>query len=56
MKTLFALVLLGLLAAAGYGAWYVYSPLEVRALPVEVEIPRGAGLRTAIATLEKAGV
>jgi len=34
----------------------VYSPLEVRALPVEVEIPRGAGLRTTIATLEKAGV
>ena len=28
----------------------------MRALPVEVEIPRGAGLRTAIATLEKAGV
>ena len=26
------------------------------ALPVEVEIPRGAGLRTTIATLEKAGV
>lgn len=34
----------------------MYSPLEVRALPVEVEIPRGAGLRTTIATLEKAGV
>ena len=49
-------MLLVLLAAAGYGAWYVYSPLEVRALPVEVEIPRGAGLRTTIATLEKAGV
>jgi len=45
-----------LLAAAGYGAWYVYTPLEVRALPVEVEIPRGAGLRTTTATLEKAGV
>ena len=28
----------------------------MRALPVEVEIPRGAGLRTTIATLEKAGV
>jgi UPF0755 protein len=40
----------------GYGAWYVYSPLEVRALPVEVEIPRGAGLRTAVAVLEKAGI
>ena len=45
-----------LLAVAGYGVWYVYTPLEVRTLPVEVEIPRGAGLRTTIATLEKAGV
>jgi UPF0755 protein len=56
VKTLLKLVLLLLVAAAGYGAWYVYSPLEVRALPVEVEIPRGAGLRTALAVLEKAGV
>jgi len=56
VKTLLALILLALLAVTGYAAWYVYMPLEVRALPVEVEIPRGAGLRTAIATLEKAGV
>ena len=56
MKTLLALILLVLLAVTGYGAWYVYTPLEVSALPVEVEIPRGAGLRTTIATLEKAGV
>ena len=56
MKTLLKLVLLALLAVAGYGAWYVYTPLEVRALPVEVEIPRGAGLRSAMAELEKGGV
>jgi len=49
-------VLLALLAVAGYGAWYVYTPIEVRALPVEVEIPRGAGLRSAMAALEKGGV
>jgi len=49
-------VLFALLAVAGYVAWYVYSPLEVRALPVEVEIPRGAGFRAAVAALEKAGV
>lgn len=49
-------MLLALLAAGGYGAWYVYSPLEVRALPVEVEIPRGAGFRTTVAALEKAGI
>jgi UPF0755 protein len=45
-----------LLAAAGYSAWYVYSPLEVRALPVEVEIPRGTRFRGAVAELEKAGI
>ena len=45
-----------MLAVAGYAAWYAYTPLEVRALPVEVEIPRGAGLRTSMAVLEKAGV
>ena len=45
-----------MLAAAGYGAWYITTPLAVRALPVEVEIPRGAGFRTAMDQLEKAGI
>jgi UPF0755 protein len=49
-------VLLALLAVAGYAAWYAYTPLQVRALPAEVEIPRGAGLRAAMAELQKAGV
>ena len=31
-------------------------PLQVQALPVEVEIPRGAGLRATIRALEKAGI
>jgi UPF0755 protein len=44
------------LAAAGYGAWYVSTPLSVAALPVEVEIPRGAGLRSALEQLDKAGI
>jgi UPF0755 protein len=56
LKTLLALVLLALVAAGGYGAWYVYSPLAVRGLPLEVEIPRGANFRTAVAELERAGV
>ena len=56
MKTLLGLVLLALLAAAGYGAWYVSSPLAVARLPVEVEIPRGASLRGVMDALEKAGV
>lgn len=45
-----------MLAAAGYGAWYVATPLAVARLPVEVEIPRGAGFRAALAELEKAGI
>jgi peptidoglycan lytic transglycosylase G len=44
------------LAAGGYAAWYVASPLEVRALPVEVEVPRGAGFRATIDLFQKAGV
>lgn len=43
-------------AAAGYGAWYVSTRLEVARLPVEVEIPRGAGFRAAVDQLEKAGI
>ena len=35
---------------------YLVSPLEVSALPAEVEIPRGAGFRSALAALEKGGV
>ena len=35
---------------------YLISPLEVSALPAEVEIPRGAGFRSAVAALEKGGV
>ena len=49
-------MLLLLVAVAGYCAVYVISPLEVSALPAEVEIPRGAGFRSAVAALEKGGV
>jgi UPF0755 protein len=56
LKTLLALVVLFVLAAAGYGAWYASSPLDIRKLPVEVEIPRGAGFRAAVGELEKAGI
>jgi UPF0755 protein len=49
-------VFLLVVAAAGYTAWYVATPLSVAMLPTEVEIPRGAGLRTAIEQLEKGGV
>jgi UPF0755 protein len=56
VKTLFALVVLLVAAAAGYAAWYVGSPVTIRRYPVEVEIPRGAGFRSALEQLEKAGV
>jgi UPF0755 protein len=44
------------LAAAGYGAWYAATPVPVSRLPVEVEIPRGASLRTAMDQLQTAGI
>jgi len=56
LKTLLALVVLGIAAVAGYAAWYVGAPVSIRQYPVEVEIPRGAGFRTAMEQLEKAGV
>ena len=56
LKTFFAMLSLVVLAAGGYSAWYLASPLGMRTLLIEVEIPRGAGLRAAIAVLEKAGV
>jgi len=56
LKTLFAFVVLALLAAGGYAAWYLGSPVAIGKYPVEVEIPRGAGFRTAMEQLEKAGV
>jgi UPF0755 protein len=56
LKTLLALVVLAIVAAAGYGAWYLGSPVTIRQYPVEVEIPRGAGFRAAVEQLEKSGV
>ena len=49
-------MLLAAAAAAGYGAWYAGSPVRIAKYPVEVEIPRGAGFRTAIEQLEKSGI
>ena len=45
-----------MLGAGGYAAWYVASPLEIARLPADIEIPPGAGFRTAVAQLERAGV
>jgi peptidoglycan lytic transglycosylase G len=56
LKTLFLLGFLALLAAAGYGAWYVATPLESARLPLEFEIAPGTGFRAAAEQLEKSGV
>ncbi len=49
-------MLLLVLTAGGYVASYVAMPLPIRNFPLEVEIPRGAGFRSAIEQLEKAGI
>ena len=56
LKTLSALVVVCLLAAAGYGAWYVATPVAVSNLPAEFEIPSGLRLRGAAQRIEEAGV
>ena len=56
LKSLLPPLVLAALVLAGYAAWYVMTPLRAEKLPVEVEIPSGAGLRTTIDRLEKAGV
>ncbi len=45
-----------MLGAGGYAAWYVASPLDIKALAAEVEIPQGAGFRTAVTQLQRAGI
>jgi UPF0755 protein len=44
------------LGVAGYAAWYAATPLDMGRLPVEIEVPAGASLRTAVRQLEHAGV
>jgi len=56
LKTLLGFLVLAAVAAAGYGAWYLGSPVRIGKYPVEVEIPRGAGFRTALEQLEKSGI
>jgi len=56
LKTLLALVVIGIAAAVGYGFWYVGAPVKIARYPVEVEIPRGAGFRAAMEQLEKSGI
>ena len=56
LKTLLALVLLCVLAAGGYAAWYVATPVAVSKLPAGFDIPPGAGFRAAVQRIEEAGI
>ena len=56
IKTLFALVVVGLLAAGGYGAWYAVTPVAVGVLPVEFEIPPGMRFRGIARRIEASGI
>ena len=56
LKTLFALVVLAAVAVGAYALWYIGSPVPIDKYPVEIEIPRGSGFRTAVEQLEKSGV
>jgi len=49
-------VFLAALAAAGYGAWYVTTPVAVESLPLEFEIPPGTGFRATVDQLGKSGI
>ncbi len=56
VRLFLALVFLALLAAAGYATWYLSTPVQIAALPVEFEIPVGSGLRTAVRRMGQAGI
>jgi UPF0755 protein len=56
LKTLFRLVVVGLLAAGGYALWYVNTPVAVGKLPAEFEIPAGTSFRGTALRIEQAGI
>ena len=56
LKTLFALVVVGLLAAGGYFYVYATTPVAAGKLPAEFEIAPGMRLRAATRRIEAAGV
>lgn len=56
VRTVLALVLIALLALAGYAAWYASMPIRVAAPSIEVEIAPGSSLRATARRLEQAGV
>ena len=53
---LVSLLLVAMLAAAAYAAWYVSTPLPLATSPAEFEIPPGTPFRPAIERIEQAGI
>jgi UPF0755 protein len=56
LKTLFTLVVVGTLAAAGYCGWYATTPVAVGSLPAAFDVAQGMRLRAAAQRIEEAGV
>src|SRR5688572_28620408 len=56
LKALFTLVVVAVLGAAGYAAWYVATPVAVGTLPAQFDIPPGARFRGAAQRIEQAGI
>jgi len=56
LKALFTLVVVTVLAAGGYAAWYIATPVAVAKLPVEFEIPQGMRFRGAAQRIDEAGI
>jgi len=56
LKALFTLVVVAVLAAGGYAAWYAATPVQVAALPVEFEIPQNMRFRGAAQRIQASGV
>jgi len=56
LKTLFMLVVVGGLGAAGYCGWYATTPVAVGSLPAAFDVAPGTRLRAAAVRIEEAGV
>jgi UPF0755 protein len=56
LKSLFSVVVVAVLGAAGYAAWYATTPVAVATLPAEFEIPPGTRFRSAAQRIEQAGI
>jgi UPF0755 protein len=56
LKTLFSSVVVGVLAAGGYGLWYAATPVAIAGLPAGFDITPGMRLRAATQRIEGAGV